>query len=176
MRQFIADKYIVFLSICFCLAIFVYYQNRERRDSFGPEPSTDVDGSYGMFSAKTKFRACLNDIAQTFGNSIKRFYQEFALCIEAHVPIDENKMDVAFNGLSGEKKVYLPLSPRFPQDQCKWLTIGIGGNTKAEKIFKKRYPGCSFYGVDPGEIADFATIGKVFPYGVGKIHDFVHFC
>uniref|UniRef100_A0AC34F6Y5 Methyltransferase FkbM domain-containing protein n=1 Tax=Panagrolaimus sp. ES5 TaxID=591445 RepID=A0AC34F6Y5_9BILA len=52
-------------------------------------------------------------------------------------------------------------------DDCKWLTIGIGGVTLAEELFLKKYPYCSVYGADPADTGNFSKIGNLALFGVG---------
>uniref|UniRef100_A0A914E1V9 Methyltransferase FkbM domain-containing protein n=1 Tax=Acrobeloides nanus TaxID=290746 RepID=A0A914E1V9_9BILA len=72
-------------------------------------------------------------------------------------------------GRYDEKKKFLPLAKNFSQEECKWLTIGIGGDTLVEKQFKQKYPKCQLYGVEPSpsQFIDFDKYGTVIPYGVG---------
>lgn len=95
---------------------------------------------------------------------------EFDQCIQQHVNITKPQFEAFNMGRYGEKKYFLPLSKDFPKGQCRWLTIGIGGDTLVEKLFKEKYPECEVYGVEPSpsQFVDFEKYGKVIPYGVGR--------
>ena len=163
-ERYFTDKKIIAVCLSFCVCFYIYYNHSTKLLKVAAAPPLHDT----VYLAKIQFKACMNEAAIIFREDIAKFYEQFAICMGAYTAIGEKNMDVVFNGLSGERKVYLPLSPDFPQSECKWLTIGIGGNTRAEKFFKEKYPQCTFYGVDPGNVAGFDEVGKVFPFGVGK--------
>uniref|UniRef100_A0A914QP01 Methyltransferase FkbM domain-containing protein n=1 Tax=Panagrolaimus davidi TaxID=227884 RepID=A0A914QP01_9BILA len=74
-------------------------------------------------------------------------------------------MDNFPNNLNDENKIFLPLNNR--NEECKWLTIGIGDVTNSERLFKMKYPNCAVYGVEPSSPGNFSNVGKVIPYGIG---------
>uniref|UniRef100_A0A914R4M5 Methyltransferase FkbM domain-containing protein n=1 Tax=Panagrolaimus davidi TaxID=227884 RepID=A0A914R4M5_9BILA len=76
-------------------------------------------------------------------------------------------MDNFSNSVLGEKKMFLPMSSDYSQEKCRWVTIGIGGVTAAEELFKEKYPKCSVFGIEPADAGNFSRIGKLIPYGVG---------
>uniref|UniRef100_A0A914PPU6 Methyltransferase FkbM domain-containing protein n=1 Tax=Panagrolaimus davidi TaxID=227884 RepID=A0A914PPU6_9BILA len=76
-------------------------------------------------------------------------------------------MDKIFNGVGDERKVFLPLAEDFPEEECTWLTIGIGGSKTAEEKFHKIYPKCKIYGAEPGNAGKFADVGTLISNGVG---------
>ena len=73
-------------------------------------------------------------------------------------------------GRYNEFKVFLPFSKNFfdSQQKCNFITVGIGGDITAEKIFHQFYPKCQIFGLDPklDQAANFSSIGKFIPYGL----------
>uniref|UniRef100_A0AC34G4X6 Methyltransferase FkbM domain-containing protein n=1 Tax=Panagrolaimus sp. ES5 TaxID=591445 RepID=A0AC34G4X6_9BILA len=65
------------------------------------------------------------------------------------------------------------MKPSFDQSQCKWLTIGIGGTSNSEKMFKEKYPKCAIFGVEPSpdQYANFKDYGTVIPFAVGAVSE-----
>ena len=155
-RQYLTKQLALIALIMLGFCVFYLY----------PHPRELIKSK--VYLAKRKFKTCMDEGAFFDRDDGFKFYDDFAECMEAYTSVDEKHMDVVYNGLSGEKKVYLPLSAEYPQDRCNFLTIGIGGNTVAEKFFKEKYPKCKFYGIEPGQAADFGDFGKVIPYGVGE--------
>ena len=78
-------------------------------------------------------------------------------------------MDKFRMGRFGEDKVFLPLKSSFPQNECNWITVGIGGDDQVERLFKEKYPDCRVFGVEasPDQYAHFDIYGTVIPFGVG---------
>ena len=69
----------------------------------------------------------------------------------------------------GEYKRMLPLKDA--NQDCVWLTIGIGSDTAAEKSLKTDvYPNCKVFGIEgsPDQVVDFANYGTVINLAVGK--------
>uniref|UniRef100_A0A914CF20 Methyltransferase FkbM domain-containing protein n=1 Tax=Acrobeloides nanus TaxID=290746 RepID=A0A914CF20_9BILA len=100
------------------------------------------------------------------------FLRHLQSCLAKHVPIeirefeayDRKKEEVS------EKKWFLKLDKNFPQKQCVWLTIGIGGELATEEqVFKNEYPECRIFGIEASEksYGDFAQIGTIIPHAVG---------
>ena len=169
------EKAIVIAIICFSFCFFVYFkdsplqhQHQQFEDPSQFSAPTGGPETAGLELVKQTFKACMNEAAKILRNEYFKFYEEFAYCIDLHIPIKQAEMEMVEIGLNREKKVYLPLVDGFPQSECRWLTIGIGGSTKGEQYFKEKYPECSFFGADPGSTLNYASIGKVYPFGVGK--------
>lgn len=131
--------------------------------------STQHQPSSVLLNAKAKFEGCYKEAAKMYYTDSNKFFDEFSQCIKTYIPVNDWQFDNIYNGAGGEKKVFLPLDPDYPQDECKWLTIGIGGDTIAEETFKKKYPKCKFFGADPGHTGNFAEIGTLIPNGVGEL-------
>ncbi len=73
-------------------------------------------------------------------------------------------------GRLGEVKYFLPMRKNVKNDNCTWMTIGIGGDDRVEKEFKQMYPHCLVYGVEPSadQYAQFEKYGRVLPFAVGE--------
>jgi hypothetical protein len=74
-------------------------------------------------------------------------------------------------GRFGEVKYFLPMREHVTnENNCTWLTIGIGGDDQVEKEFKRKYPHCQVYGVEPSDdqYAQFEKYGRVLPIAVGE--------
>uniref|UniRef100_A0A914PMX8 Methyltransferase FkbM domain-containing protein n=1 Tax=Panagrolaimus davidi TaxID=227884 RepID=A0A914PMX8_9BILA len=119
----------------------------------------------GLQIAKDKFHGCMLKAAKSYYNESTKFFEEFAKCIKKHIGIDTSEMDNFSNYFFGEKKMFLPMKGE--DDECKWLTIGIGGVASAEELFLKKYPQCSVFGADPADTGNFSSIGQLRPFGVG---------
>jgi len=95
-------------------------------------------------------------------------------CVEKHSTIREHHFFTLNMGRFGEKKYFLlEQEPgQLANEACRWLTIGIGGDTAVEKAFKKRFPTCKIYGIEPSpdQEVDFRKYGTVIPYAVGPYH------
>lgn len=53
---------------------------------------------------------------------------------------------------------------------CLWLTIGIGGETRAEKELLEQYPNCRLFGIEAGEkTGDFIKYGNIISLAIGKL-------
>uniref|UniRef100_A0AC35FYS5 Methyltransferase FkbM domain-containing protein n=1 Tax=Panagrolaimus sp. PS1159 TaxID=55785 RepID=A0AC35FYS5_9BILA len=59
------------------------------------------------------------------------------------------------------------MAPEFSSEECRWLTVGIGGLTGVEEVISKKYPNCKIYGIDPVNPGNFSEIGKLLKVGVG---------
>lgn len=74
-------------------------------------------------------------------------------------------------GRFDEIKYFLPIdkSVEIRPDWCKWLTVGIGGDTLVEKEFHQLYPQCKIFGIEPSpdQYLDFMNYGAVIPAAVG---------
>uniref|UniRef100_A0A914YGY3 Methyltransferase FkbM domain-containing protein n=1 Tax=Panagrolaimus superbus TaxID=310955 RepID=A0A914YGY3_9BILA len=55
----------------------------------------------------------------------------------------------------------------FHQEECRWLTIGIGGLISAEEQVHAKYPNCKIFGVEPGNHGNFTKVGQLLSVGVG---------
>uniref|UniRef100_A0AC34F0L1 Uncharacterized protein n=1 Tax=Panagrolaimus sp. ES5 TaxID=591445 RepID=A0AC34F0L1_9BILA len=108
----------------------------------------------------------MTEAARIYYSEATKFFEEFSHCIKTYISIDETEMDNLSNSVLGEKKMFLPMSPDYSQEKCRWLTIGIGGVTAAEELFKEKYPKCSIFGIEPADAGNFSKIGKLVPYGV----------
>uniref|UniRef100_A0AC34GCZ4 Methyltransferase FkbM domain-containing protein n=1 Tax=Panagrolaimus sp. ES5 TaxID=591445 RepID=A0AC34GCZ4_9BILA len=110
----------------------------------------------------------MKDAAKLYYNKTAEFFQEFSKCIKIHISIDETKMDNFENTLFEEKKMFIPLQNK-DERECKWLTIGVGEVTGAERKFKEMYPNCAVFGVEPDKNrqGNFSKIGKIMSFGVG---------
>uniref|UniRef100_A0A914QJN8 Uncharacterized protein n=1 Tax=Panagrolaimus davidi TaxID=227884 RepID=A0A914QJN8_9BILA len=117
---------------------------------------------------KDQLRECINYVNQLEISS-ENFVEFYRQCVKSFTPKIE--FDTLYMGRFFEYKTFLPLKPSFEQKECKWLTIGIGGTSFAEKNFKEKYPGCLVYGIEPSpdQYENFTDYGTVIPYGVGKI-------
>uniref|UniRef100_A0AC34GPD1 Methyltransferase FkbM domain-containing protein n=1 Tax=Panagrolaimus sp. ES5 TaxID=591445 RepID=A0AC34GPD1_9BILA len=87
--------------------------------------------------------------------------------MQTHFQIRNVKFDVFSNGVDDERKVFVPMSPEFFTEECRWLTIGIGGRAGAEQFMREKYPNCEVYGVDATNPGNFSKIGNVLQSKVG---------
>jgi hypothetical protein len=101
------------------------------------------------------------------------FLRHLQSCLSKHVPIEIREFE-SFDRKRGElseKKWFLRLDKNYPQKQCVWLTIGIGGELATEEqVFKNVYPDCQIFGIEASESSygNFAEIGTIIPHAVGK--------
>lgn len=69
--------------------------------------------------------------------------------------------------LYGENKRFIDYLDDYSGEHCSYLTVGIGGNIKAEENMQKIYPHCQFFGLDPeplqGQI--YKKVGTYIPFG-----------
>uniref|UniRef100_A0A914QXQ0 Uncharacterized protein n=1 Tax=Panagrolaimus davidi TaxID=227884 RepID=A0A914QXQ0_9BILA len=121
-------EYSAFLVIVL-LCIFLYV-------SFFVKPNVhyitslmpNFQNSTNLLIAKAKFEGCYKEAAKIYYSDSNKFFAEFSQCIKTYIPITESHMDKIFNGAGNERKVFLPLAEDFPEEECTWLTIGIGGS------------------------------------------------
>lgn len=117
-------------------------------------------------STVEKFRKC-SRAANFKAETDKEFILEYRNCVVSSMPkVEWEKFRM---GRYGEDKVFAPMKPEFDENECKWLTVGIGGDSQVEKLFHTKYPGCQLFGVEASEdqYAQFKSYGTVIPYGVG---------
>jgi hypothetical protein len=90
-------------------------------------------------------------------------------CIANHSRIRDSQLIVLDSGY-GENKYFLHMQSINPTDICKFVTIGIGSSTVAERRFLQLYPHCRLFGIEatPDGYGDYAKIGKILPFAVGR--------
>uniref|UniRef100_A0A1I7XX51 Methyltransf_21 domain-containing protein n=1 Tax=Steinernema glaseri TaxID=37863 RepID=A0A1I7XX51_9BILA len=90
-------------------------------------------------------------------------------CIRNYLRLSDGSFERFHMGRFGEIKYFLPLSRNFTESDCRWLTIGIGGDDNVEKEFKEKYSECLLYGIEPNkkDHAGFSKYGTVIPHAVG---------
>lgn len=85
-------------------------------------------------------------------------------------------LDVRFLENEDESKLVILPSPIVPNEPLIAVTLGIGGDIKAEEKLRDLLPNCKFYGADPiskhGRI--FERIGKYFNFGVSGDESGIH--
>lgn len=164
------SRSITFAATCILLVLFVSYLF----NYLSPNTVNVYIVDDKITLAMEKFRNCVTPASTTYRKNSKKFFEVFASCIKKHIAINVSLMDNLSNGVYNEKKMFLPLSDDYPQDQCKWLTIGVGGVETAERLLKRKYPECQVFGVEPADAGNFSSIGTLIPYGVGKlIHSYL---
>ena len=91
------------------------------------------------------FRKCVKKgLHPLFTNAA--YFNNFEHCTQL-LPL--TKLNYFNTGRYGERKVFIPMKPHFDQDKCVWITMGINGDSQAEKEFKLQYPGCRLFGIEP---------------------------
>ena len=134
------------------------------------EPFTFLNSSLSVpnLYSLTTYRNCLNH-AYYETEDFQKFIESYRLCVQRFIPL-QKEWDTFRMGRFGEDKVFLPMKSTFDQRECNWLTIGIGGTSNTEKLFKEKYPGCKVFGIEPSpdQYDEFEKYGTVIPYGVGK--------
>jgi len=95
-------------------------------------------------------------------------------CVEKHTTIRKHNYLILKTGAYEEEKYFLleRLQGQLATEACRWLTIGIGGITEAEKAFRQLFPKCEIYGIEanPDQAVDFNQFGHVIPHAVGPRH------
>jgi hypothetical protein len=95
-------------------------------------------------------------------------------CIIKHVPVDIQEFHVfdrIHNRQVGERKWFLPYM--LHDDNCKWLTVGIGGSlygVEAQQQANSDLSFCKLYGIEAKNTSygDYAKYGTIIPHAVGK--------
>lgn len=89
-------------------------------------------------------------------------------CLNAYISVKKANIEEFDVGMFSELKYFLPPVER-GIDDCRWVTMGIGGISQVEELFHKKYPNCKIFGIEPikENYANFTSIGKIIPYGVG---------
>jgi len=87
-------------------------------------------------------------------------------CVEAHSTIGKDVFLQLKTEAFQETKYFLPADET---SECRWLTVGVGGDTMAEKLFLKRYSKCRLYGIEasPDQYSDYQQFGTIIPHAVG---------
>ncbi|KAK0394986.1 hypothetical protein QR680_001045 [Steinernema hermaphroditum] len=100
-------------------------------------------------------------------------YEKLNGCVRKHSKVDESSFEGFHMGRLDEIKYFLPITSGFDKRQCRWLTIGIGGDSRVEKELKEKYPECAVYGIEPvdQQVSDFGKYGTVIPRAVGPTSD-----
>ena len=113
-----------------------------------------------------RFRECVR-LGYLQSSTDKEYFDYFKSCV-GNLPRSE--ADAFKMGRFGEKKIFLPMRDGYNQNNCVWITVGIGGDDLVERLFKEKYPGCKLYGVEasPDQYAEFQKYGQVIPHGVGE--------
>jgi hypothetical protein len=154
---------LIFLVSVFTLSLFVLIKfNNSLPLNFLPEKVPSATAN-----SKEKFKYCVRKIGQVYYSETYRFFAELDLCMTTYFSIDYKKLDNFPNGATGERKVFLPMAKDFRKEECRWLTIGIGGLVAAEEQFHAKYPNCKIYGVEPANQGNFSKTGEVLTAGVG---------
>uniref|UniRef100_A0A914PZ36 Uncharacterized protein n=1 Tax=Panagrolaimus davidi TaxID=227884 RepID=A0A914PZ36_9BILA len=165
------EKYVTLFIGIFIFLCIIFYFNKKTINSINPNITDDNKEqqiSSKLSLSKLKFDICMIEAARIYYKEATKFFEEFSYCIKAYISIDETEMDNFSNSVLGERKMFLPMSNEYSQEKCKWLTVGVGGVTAAEEIFKEKYPKCSVFGVEPADAGNFSKIGKLIPFGAGK--------
>uniref|UniRef100_A0A914DMI0 Methyltransferase FkbM domain-containing protein n=1 Tax=Acrobeloides nanus TaxID=290746 RepID=A0A914DMI0_9BILA len=109
----------------------------------------------------------------------KRFMRHLATCITKYVPVDLQEFHI-FDRIQDrrvhERKWFLPYMSR--NDDCKWLTVGIGGKVygiEGQQQVNSDLSFCKLYGIEAinSSHGDYAKYGTVIPHAVGP-EDGVH--
>lgn len=93
-------------------------------------------------------------------------------CAADHLRISDDKLMKLVSDY-GENKYFLNIKTIGPRENCIYLTMGIGYSSKAERNFHKLYPHCKIFGIEAATEAygDFAQIGKILSFAIGKTHN-----
>jgi len=129
----------------------------------------------------TALKTCIVNKHHQDGSEDDLFYRTMSrlvtFCTARHSRIRHNDFFSLRMGRHNEIKYFLKMfindnnnsSDHDDNNNCKWLTIGIGGDVQVEREFIKLYPRCRLYGIEPSrdQSQDFLSYGTVIQHAVG---------
>uniref|UniRef100_A0A914WV19 Methyltransferase FkbM domain-containing protein n=1 Tax=Plectus sambesii TaxID=2011161 RepID=A0A914WV19_9BILA len=121
-----------------------------------------------------KYRQCLVDILES--SPKRRVWSE----LNARVNTCQRQLPVKFalkpfTNRDETKLAIVPVNRSVRDENCTLVTLGIGGDIRAESRLKSVYPNCRFFGADPLRLYNdvYDKIGKYFETAVGSSNGFV---
>jgi hypothetical protein len=107
---------------------------------------------------------------------LKRVWDELHMRVNNCLKLTPVKFTLRpFTNKDETKLAVVPWSRSVQEDNCTLVTLGIGGDIKAEEQLKLIYPNCRFFGADPVRLYNdvYTKIGKYFETAVGSENGFV---